>query len=161
MDGFYRKPELAHATRLESVMLPPTRLLRAANTDIGTEDEISTVAEPEQPREAAAVDAYAPNWAWTADVGAAQKTDDELAERVTFIESGAVPERLTPHQTVEFKKEMNAYYLRANDHLLMHLSHDKDKPWRNLEAMIVIPTQLKSIVMRTYYESAMAGLWAF
>ena len=119
-----------------------------------------TTTSSEKPL-ATAVDTYAPDWAWTADVGAAQRTDDELTKRITFIESGAIPDSLTPHETVAFKKDMEAYYLRTNDRLLMHLSHDKGKPWRDLEAMIVVPNQLKSIVMRTYHESAMAGHLGF
>ena len=114
-----------------------------------------TTTSSEQPL-ATAVDTYAPDWAWTADVGAAQRTDDELTKRITFIESGAIPDGMTPHETVAFKREMEAYYLRTNDRLLMHLSHDKGKPWRDLEAMIVVPNQLKSVIMRTYHESAMA-----
>lgn len=31
---------------------------------------------------------YAPDWTWTNDVRAAQHVDEELAERVAFIESG-------------------------------------------------------------------------
>jgi hypothetical protein len=94
-------------------------------------------------------------------VGAAQRADEELAERVVFIESGSLSERFTPVQMVAFQKEMEAYYLRTNDQLLMYLSHDKGKPLCDSQAMIVVPNQLKTVVMQTYHDSTLGGHLGF
>ncbi|KAM3577516.1 hypothetical protein VYU27_000679 [Nannochloropsis oceanica] len=62
---------------------------------------MGAVEEHVQPRSAAEVDEYAPEWGWTTDVGAAQRIDEELADQVAAIEKGVVSERLTERQAVE------------------------------------------------------------
>ena len=149
----------------EAIMFLPDRAqppIVPADSDNDSDDEsVGAVDGHVEPRSAAEVDEYAPAWAWTADLGAAQRMDEELAERVAFIETGAVPERLTARQAVEFKKEMEAYFLRDQDKLLMFIAHTRGTPWKDAPELIVVPKQLRSVIMRTYHDGAMGGHMGF
>ena len=84
----------------EAIVFNPDRpqpsIVPACNNDDNDNDSVGAVEEHIQPRAAAEVDAYAPDWAWTTDVGAAQRMDSELAERLAFIESKRCPSVLRP-----------------------------------------------------------------
>lgn len=64
-------------------------------------------------------------------------------------------------KVVQFKKEMEAYYLRKNDKLLMYIGHNKGTPWKEALHLIVVPKQLRQVVLKTYHNGAMGGHLGF
>jgi hypothetical protein len=123
---------------------------------------VASVEEQPQQRTAAEVDEYAPNWGWTADIGAAQRKDQELAGRVSYLQARTVPARITsPFEAATFKHEMEHYYLGEDDSILMFVGHAKGKPHKDAPHLIVVPTKLRQVVMRTYHDNAMSGHLGF